>query len=171
MIERPIETLAILTSFIFSSKHNVMKKPIIITVIGLCAFILWLFYIDSEREQLEGSPFCIHYYNSTTYLYFRVPENNGGMTKVIKDYGIHDIYWTDSCACVSFDNDTAFYPHYYIVSVVKDEVMPGGIYFSPEGPYNEIEIKELINKKGILLGDMKHKRPKPRRYINEMICN
>lgn len=143
----------------------VMKKEIIIFFVALCAFILWLFYIDSEREQLEGSPFCIHYYNSTTYLYFRVPENDGWMTEIIKDYGIHDIYWTDSCACVSYDNDTAFCPHYYIVSVVKDEREPGGIYFSSEGPYNESEIKELINGKDIILGNMKHKRLKPRRLL------
>ena len=146
-------------------KHKVMKKKLVITVLCLCAFILWLFYIDSEREQLEGSPFCIYYYNSTTYLYFRVPENDGGMTLVVNEYGIQDICWTDSCACVSFNKDTAFNPHYYIVSVEKDEVMPGGIYFSPEGPFQENEFKELIETKGLDLTKMKYKQPKPRKPL------
>ena len=141
-----------------------MRKKIIFVVIVLFVFILWLFYIDSERQQLKGSPFCIDYSDFSTRLYFRVPENDGGMTIVIYEWDIQDIYWTDSCACVSFRDSTAR-SHYYYVSVIKDEVMPGGIYFSTEGPFPEDDFKELIETKGLDLTKMKYKQPKPRKPL------
>lgn len=132
--------------------------------IAFAISVLLLLWRDwyKDTETLKGSPFCILYANSTTYFYWNHQDGSGWITEVIDEDGIQDIYWTDSCACVSF-NDTAAQPHYYIVSVIKNERKTGGIDFTTEGPYNENEFKGLINSKGIILSNMKYKHPKPRR--------